>query len=78
MCLGVPARIISLRDDYHADVEIGGIRREVDLTLVPESKVGDYVLIHVGFAIERVDELEALETLALLRQMAGDVDESTA
>ncbi len=77
MCLGIPARIVSLGEAFRAEVEIGGIRREVDLTLVPESKVGDYVLIHVGYAIERIDEAEAMETLALIQQMAEAVDEGS-
>ncbi len=70
MCLGIPARIISRADGSSAEVEVGGVRREVDLTLVPEAVVGDYVLIHVGYAIQRVDEAEAQATLELLRQMA--------
>ncbi len=70
MCLGIPARIVSRKEGCCAEVEIGGVSREVDLTLVPESKVGDYVLIHVGYAIQRIDEAGALETLTLIRQMA--------
>ncbi len=70
MCLGIPAQIVELGEDSSADVEVGGIRRAVNLTLVPEAVIGDYVLIHVGYAIQRIDEAEARETLALLRQMA--------
>lgn len=75
MCLGIPARIVSIGGRNRAEVEVGGVRREVDLTLVPESKVGDYVLIHVGFAIERIDEAQAVETLMLIRLMAEAVGE---
>ncbi len=77
MCLGIPAQIVSLGEGPRAEVEIGGIQREVDLTLVPEARVGDYVLVHVGYAIQRIDEDEARETLSLLRQMAeaaGEVE----
>lgn len=75
MCLGVPAQIVSLGEGSRAEVEIGGIRREVDLTLVPEAGLGDYVLLHVGYAIQRIDEVAALETLRLLKEMAELADE---
>lgn len=75
MCLGIPVRIVSLGEDFRALVEVGGVRREADLTLVPEAEVGDYVLLHVGFAIQRIDEVEARETLSLLCEMARYVDE---
>ncbi len=75
MCLGIPAQIVSRAQDFSAEVEIGGVRRNVDLTLVPEARVGDYVLIHVGYAVQCIDEAEATETLNLLRQMAEAVDE---
>lgn len=75
MCLGIPARIVSLGEDFRALVEVGGARLEADLTLVPEAKVGDYVLLHVGFAIQRIYEVEARETLSLLQEMARYVDE---
>ncbi len=69
MCLGVPVRIISLGDAPRGEVEIEGVRREVDLSLVPEAVVGDYVLLHAGFAIQRIDEAEAEKTLRLLEEM---------
>ena len=75
MCLGIPAQIVSRAQDFNAEVEIGGVRRNVDLTLVPEARVGDYVLIHVGYAVQCIDEAEATEMLNLLRQMAEAVDE---
>ncbi|MCL5960099.1 MAG: HypC/HybG/HupF family hydrogenase formation chaperone [Chloroflexi bacterium] len=75
MCLGVPAKVVGLGENSMAEVEIGGMTRRVDLTLVPDCRIGDYVLIHVGFAIERLNEAAALETLALLRQMAEVSDE---
>ncbi len=69
MCLGVPGRIIETRETEPwrmASVDFGGITREVCLAYVPEADVGDYVIVHAGFAISEVDESEAQETLDLL------------
>ena len=68
MCLAVPARVVSIDAERQGTVEIGGVGRQVALDLVPETEVGDYVIVHVGFAIERLDEAEARETLALLNE----------
>lgn len=73
MCLAIPALIRSI-EGYHAEVEIGGVKRVVSLQLVPEAKIGDYALIHTGYAISVVDEEEAQETLRLLAQFM-DSDE---
>lgn len=67
MCLAVPSRIVSV-SGLQAEVDIDGVRRKTSLYLVPEAKVGDYVLLHAGFAIKILDEDEARETLDLLRQ----------
>lgn len=72
MCLAVPGRLISRRDADSipmGQVEFGGIQREVCLAYVPEVAVGQYVLVHVGFAISVVDEEEAKRTLALLEEL---------
>ncbi len=72
MCLAVPGRITELRDAggiAMATVDYGGISREACMAYLPEARVGDYVLVHVGFAISQVDEEEAARTLALLREM---------
>jgi len=74
MCLAVPMKLIE-RQDTLGVAEIDGVRREVSLMLQPEAKVGEYVLIHAGYAIGIVDEAEASETLALLRQVAGAMDD---
>jgi hydrogenase expression/formation protein HypC len=72
MCLGVPGRIIEI---YEADglnmgkVDFGGVTREACLAYVPEAQVGDYTIIHVGFALNLISEEDALETLDLLRQI---------
>lgn len=77
MCLGVPGRIV---ETYEADglqmgkVDFGGVLREVCLACVPEAALGEYVIVHVGFAISRLSEQEAQETLATLRQII-DLDE---
>lgn len=72
MCLAVPARILEIDDNGDARVDLSGVIRGANLLLVPEAGVGDYVLLHAGYAIARVEEQEALETIELLKQMAGD------
>ena len=71
MCLGIPARIVELvdRDAGIAKAEISGVRRNVSVALCPEAAIGDWVLVHVGFALSRIDEEQARETIALLEQM---------
>lgn len=74
MCLGIPGRIIERRDDAGlpvGTVDFGGVRREVCLAYVAdEVSVGDYVVVHVGFAISKVDEEEARKTYQVLREMS--------
>jgi hydrogenase expression/formation protein HypC len=70
MCLAVPGRILEIFDDRGtamAVVDFDGIRKDICLAYVPEAAVGDHVIVHVGFAISRVDEQAALDTLAMLR-----------
>jgi hydrogenase expression/formation protein HypC len=71
MCLAIPAQIVAAVDEETglATAEISGVRRAVSIALCPEADVGDWVLIHVGFALEMIDEQQALETLDLLRRM---------
>ncbi|MDY6796574.1 MAG: HypC/HybG/HupF family hydrogenase formation chaperone [Actinomycetota bacterium] len=69
MCLAVPAEVLELKDNDMALAEIGGIRREVCLMLVDGVREGDYVLVHAGFAIERIDEEEARRTLELFEEI---------
>jgi hydrogenase expression/formation protein HypC len=69
MCLAIPALVKSIEGN-EADVEIGGISRRVSLWLTPEAKVGDYVLLHTGYAISVIDQEEAAETLNIFEQMA--------
>lgn len=68
MCLAIPAKITELKDDNMAEVDILGVTREASIDLTPAAKVGDYVLVHAGFAIEIVDPEFAEETLDLIRE----------
>jgi len=70
MCLAVPVKIASIAGD-EAETEIAGVRRRVSIAFTPEAKVGDYVLLHTGYAIGVVDEAEAEETLKLLQEIAN-------
>jgi hydrogenase expression/formation protein HypC len=70
MCLAVPVKVVSI-EGSEADVEIGGVKRRVSIMLTPETKVGDYVLLHTGYAINVIDEAEAQETLKILEEMAS-------
>ena len=74
MCLAIPARIKSI-EDKEAEVEIGGITRRISLWLTPEAKVGDYAIVHTGYAINILDQKEAEETLKLLEEIAETVEE---
>jgi hydrogenase expression/formation protein HypC len=76
MCLAVPTLIKSIEGDM-ALAELGGVERTISLTLTPEARVGDYVLIHTGFAISVVDADEAQETLRLLTELAASYPDET-
>ncbi len=71
MCLALPARVAAIHDDGSASVDLGGVRKDVSLALVPEAQVGDYVIVHVGHAIGMVDPEEAERTLALFAELAA-------
>ena len=74
MCLGVPGKIIEIYESgglSMGKVDFGGVTREACLAYIPEASVGDYILMHVGFALNLISEAEALETLDLLRQVAA-------
>ncbi len=74
MCLAIPALIKSI-EDKEAEAEIGGITRRISLWLTPEAKVGDYALVHTGYAINILDQEEAEETLKLLEEIAELAEE---
>lgn len=74
MCLGIPGKIIEIISDENSlmpmgKVDFGGVIREVCLGYVPEADVGDYVVVHVGFAISKLDEAEAHNTMALMEEI---------
>jgi hydrogenase expression/formation protein HypC len=86
MCLAVPGRVLEIMDDgdiafRRAKVDFGGIRKEINLAYTPEAEVGMYVLVHVGFAISTIDEVEArqvfkyLEELGMLKEELGEVSQ---
>ncbi len=72
MCLGIPGRITEIRDEVGlamGRVDFGGVRKDACLAYLPDVHVGDYVIVHVGFAISKVDEAEAIKTLQILDEM---------
>ena len=77
MCLAIPGKVLSVEEGPGrlAKVQFGGILRTASLDLVPEAGVGDYVLVHVGFAISKIDEEEARKTMEALEQLADLQDE---
>lgn len=78
MCLAIPAKIIELKDDRLATVDILGVTREIALDLTPQATLGDFVLVHAGFSIEVVDAEYAQETIDLIRQFPELADLDTA
>ncbi len=75
MCLAIPALVEQLVAKDGALVNLGGVRKEISLALVEDVAVGDYVIVHVGFALQKLDPEEAAETLALFAQIGGEVPE---
>jgi hydrogenase expression/formation protein HypC len=85
MCLAVPGKIVEIQEDpdptlRRARVDFGGIRKEVSLAFTPEAASGDYVLVHVGFALNVVDESEARKIFEALKEMEalGEIQESSS
>ena len=70
MCLAIPAEVIEIQENDLAVVEAGGAKKRISLSLVDDVRVGDYVLVHAGFAIDIVDEQEAKKTMELLEELA--------
>jgi hydrogenase expression/formation protein HypC len=68
MCLAIPAKIVALNENDMAVADVGGVRREVSLSLVDDVAVGDYVIVHVGFALSKLDPDEAAKTLDLFAE----------
>jgi hydrogenase expression/formation protein HypC len=76
MCLAVPMKVIT-KQDSSGIAEIGGVKKEINFMMLPEAQIGDYVIVHAGFAIQRLNEEEAHKTLALFREMADFPDEDS-
>lgn len=70
MCLALPARVVELLPNLRAMVDLGGVRKEVSIDLVDDAQVDDYVIIHVGYAIGKIDPEEAQRTLALFAELS--------
>lgn len=68
MCLAIPAKVVDLAEGDQAIVDLGGVRKDVSLALVEDVQVGDYVIVHVGYALTRLDPEEAEKTLALMAE----------
>jgi hydrogenase expression/formation protein HypC len=68
MCLAIPVQVVELRPDQMALVDVGGVRKEISLALVDDIEVGDYVVLHVGCALQRLDQDEAQETLKMMAE----------
>ena len=75
MCLAIPVQIESITDDFTAVANIGGLKKSINISLVDDLQVGEYVILHVGFALKKLDEAEALKTLAMFAEMGIDVTE---
>jgi hydrogenase expression/formation protein HypC len=74
MCLAIPAKIVEIQDGM-GTIDMDGTRRQVSLLLQEDARVGDYVIVHAGFAIHKLDEEEARENLRLLKQIVSELDE---
>lgn len=69
MCLAVPARVVELKDDDHAIVDLAGVRKTISVALLDDVAEGDYVIVHVGFALNKLDPDEAAKTLQLFAEI---------
>lgn len=74
MCLAIPAKIVEI-DNQMATIDMEGTRREASLLLLEDAKVGEYVIVHAGFAIHKIDEAEALESLKVLHELSAMLNE---
>ncbi len=76
MCLAIPARVVELLENDAALIDVGGVRKEISVALVEGVVVGDYVIVHVGYALNRLDPEEAEKTLALFAQINAEMGAS--
>jgi len=73
MCLAIPSKIVEINDQI-AIIDVAGVRREASLLLLEDVQIGEYVIVHAGFAIQKIDEEAAMESMALLREALDRVD----
>jgi len=78
MCLAIPAQVVELREGDNAVVDLAGVRKEISLALVDNVAIGDYVIVHVGYALNKLDPEEAAKTLALFAELGELGDAATA
>ena len=78
MCLALPVKVVEMRDGDQAMVDVGGVRKEISLALVDGIAVGDYVILHVGYAIQKLDPEEAEKTLALFAELGENLGAAPA
>jgi len=73
MCLAIPSKIVKIEDNM-GTIDVDGVKREASLLLLEDAKVGEYVIVHAGFAIKKIDEATAMETLNILKEAAAFVE----
>ena len=78
MCLAIPVQVVELRDGDNAVVDLAGVRKEISLSLVENVALGDYVIVHVGYALNKLDPEEAARTLALFAEIGQLADDPLA
>ncbi|OGP57114.1 MAG: hydrogenase assembly protein HypC [Deltaproteobacteria bacterium RBG_13_49_15] len=74
MCLAIPSKIVNIQNNM-ATLDVDGVKREASLLLLEDAKVGDYVIVHAGFAIHKIDETAAKETIELLRESLARLEQ---
>ena len=74
MCLAIPSKITAIDENEMASIDVDGVIRKVSLLMVEDAQIGDYVIVHAGFAIKKIDEATAQESLALLKEAAALVE----
>jgi len=75
MCLAIPSRVVKIENDM-AVIDVDGVRREASMLLLEDPRVGDWVIVHAGFAIQKIDEIAARESLDILRETAALVEKA--
>ncbi|MEG0820310.1 MAG: HypC/HybG/HupF family hydrogenase formation chaperone [Burkholderiaceae bacterium] len=74
MCLAIPAQVVELHDGDEATINLSGVKKRISLALVEDVAVGDYVIVHVGYALQKIDAVEAEKTLALFTEAAAELE----